>query len=450
MNDNKKLPSGWGEDDDENLEFDIQDEEANDTPWGNSIKAKQEENKDTPPKTKETENQKESSDNLSAVSVATDTITEPLKPQSFHNQSSTPVHIPTKASKSKAVPILIAIIAILVIALISVGILFLTKNKSDDSDKSESNITEQSTTAPQAEKTTESQTEEVTAATTLPITTETTETTKTSTTSTTTQTTTAPVTLPYEVYEDASIRALDRFMGSYNGSSVNYNLTDVSGDGIPELFIKYNTEAASSSSMYYFTGSDYGEEISIGEGARICTSAHLVEAYGYGGSIVRLIFETNNNGSVILKDKLVIKMDFGTEYLINDISVSESEYTELNNYYDSLKWEDVSRYEYKRANTEPPKKEYTPEEIRNNAGPDFYFFADNTEGRPGSYGRTVNTESGSLNLRAAPSTSADIITQIPKGTYVGELGCNNEWSYISYTDQNGVSYVGYVSSQYLH
>ncbi len=257
-------------------------------------------------------------------------------------------------------------------------------------------------------------------------------------------------TVPYEVYEDAIIRALDEFMQTYSGDNVMYGLFDVNGDSVPELYINYYTEASSACSLYIYNGSNYIENANLGEGVRVCTSAHLIEAYGYGGSIVRLIFETDNENNVMLKDKLVIKMDVGTEYLLNDVSVSESEYTELNNYYDSLNWEDVSRYEYKRANTESPKKEYTPEEIKSNAGPDFYFFADNTEGRPGSYGRTVNTDSGSLNLRAAPSTSADIITMIPKGTYVGELGCNNEWSYISYTDEDGVSYVGYVSSQYLY
>ncbi len=79
------------------------------------------------------------------------------------------------------------------------------------------------------------------------------------------------------------------------------------------------------------------------------------------------------------------------------------------------------------------------------AGSDFDFY----NRPPYSYGHTVATESDPLNLRAAPSTDADIIMQIPKGAAVGEYGCNGEWSYISYT-VNGETYFGYVSSQYLH
>lgn len=93
MNDNKQLPSGWGEDDDEDLGFDIQDDETDDTPWGNFAKSKQDENKNEVSDTTEIENQKHSSDNLSSISAVTDTITESLKPQSFRNQASTSVHI---------------------------------------------------------------------------------------------------------------------------------------------------------------------------------------------------------------------------------------------------------------------------------------------------------------------------------------------------------------------
>lgn len=65
------------------------------------------------------------------------------------------------------------------------------------------------------------------------------------------------------------------------------------------------------------------------------------------------------------------------------------------------------------------------------------------------YKKTVAIESGFLNLRAVPSTNADIITQMPKGAFVVEFGTNGEWSYVSYT-VNGEDYVGYASSQFLH
>ena len=78
--------------------------------------------------------------------------------------------------------------------------------------------------------------------------------------------------LPYEEYEEAAMSALDEFMDSYFGDIVSYGLVDVSGEGVPELIIDYETEAASASSIYIFNGSDYGEPIRLGEGAEICFS----------------------------------------------------------------------------------------------------------------------------------------------------------------------------------
>lgn len=60
-----------------------------------------------------------------------------------------------------------------------------------------------------------------------------------------------------------------------------------------------------------------------------------------------------------------------------------------------------------------------------------------------------------LNLRSAPSTSAEIILTMPKDSFVLLYGCSNngltndiEWSYISYT-KNGTTYYGYAASEYI-
>ena len=75
------------------------------------------------------------------------------------------------------------------------------------------------------------------------------------------------------------------------------------------------------------------------------------------------------------------------------------------------------------------------------AGSDFSF---NNE----PYSRKVRTESGNLNLRAAPSTSAEIIIEMPKDSSVSLWGVNSEWAYVSYT-VNGTTYYGYASRQYI-
>lgn len=61
----------------------------------------------------------------------------------------------------------------------------------------------------------------------------------------------------------------------------------------------------------------------------------------------------------------------------------------------------------------------------------------------------VFTESGSLNLRAIPDTNAEIIAQMPKGTYIDVWGADNNWCYVRY-DANGTSYYGYASRQFVN
>lgn len=76
------------------------------------------------------------------------------------------------------------------------------------------------------------------------------------------------------------------------------------------------------------------------------------------------------------------------------------------------------------------------------AGSDFEFYS-------GYFtGCRVATQSGTLNLRAAPSTTAEVIIQMPKDAYVQVLGNNADWDYLSYTD-NGTTYYGYASREYI-
>lgn len=167
-----------------------------------------------------------------------------------------------------------------------------------------------------------------------------------------------------------------------------------------------------------------------------------------------MVFYAKDNRSNIEIANPTVFSGPGVNYSLIDVYTSNFYIVGENSSWYYVMWVDGmgafshACYGYIEKSDISQKKEYDTEEIRNAAGPDFSFYAD--FGPPASYGRTVNTEGDPLNLRAAPSINADIITQIPKGAVVGEFGFNGEWSYIAYVDENGIHYNGYVSSQYLY
>lgn len=79
------------------------------------------------------------------------------------------------------------------------------------------------------------------------------------------------------------------------------------------------------------------------------------------------------------------------------------------------------------------------------AGKFGYCHANYISALSNSYGATVNTTTGNLNVRSGAGTSYKIITVLGKGTNVVVLSESNGWSRILYS---GVK-TGYVSSQYL-
>lgn len=173
----------------------------------------------------------------------------------------------------------------------------------------------------------------------------------------TTETQTTISVVPYEMYESASLRALEDFMfdNSFN-DSVMYGLCDVNADGVPELLINYATEADDMTSMYIFFETDYRQAVSFGGSAEICAAQHLIQSFGYGGASVRKIFEMDARGNISSKDELYEEY-IGVDtmyYALNGIEIGKAQYDELNEYYDSLKWEYVCNTEYKRSAIETP------------------------------------------------------------------------------------------------
>lgn len=164
----------------------------------------------------------------------------------------------------------------------------------------------------------------------------------------------------------------------------------------------------------------------------------------YGGATVTRILNIYD-GNLVQTDELILS---ASSYTHNGISITQNEYDKLLSNYQSKEmielWNntkpvseliDISSYQ--KSNTQ---QKYTVYDT-SAAGSDFSF---NNE----PYSRKVRTESGNLNLRAAPSTSAEIIIEMPKDSSISLWGVNSEWAYVSYT-VNGTTYYGYASNQYI-
>lgn len=167
-----------------------------------------------------------------------------------------------------------------------------------------------------------------------------------------------------------------------------------------------------------------------------------------------VFYDSGNRSSLSITNPIVYE---GPDTNYSQISVYES------NFYlvgENDKWYYVQWYEgagrfshpcYGYASKSGQSKKYTTYDT-SAAGNDFSFFNE-------PYSRKVITESDPLNLRAAPSVSAEIIIKMPKGSLVTLYGSNSsglfaglddnsEWSYISYTE-NGITYYGYASSKFI-
>lgn len=79
---------------------------------------------------------------------------------------------------------------------------------------------------------------------------------------------------------------------------------------------------------------------------------------------------------------------------------------------------------------------------RGNAPADMYFYSYAT------FYATVATENTGLRLRTAPDTNSEIILEMPKGSTVEVLGNSSSWCYVKYT-VNQTAYYGYASIEFL-
>lgn len=167
-----------------------------------------------------------------------------------------------------------------------------------------------------------------------------------------------------------------------------------------------------------------------------------------------VFYDSGNCSSLNITNPIVYE---GPDTNYSQISVYESNFYlvgENDNWYYVQWYEGFGRFShpcYGYTSKSGQSKKYTTYDT-SAAGNDFSFFNE-------PYSRKVITESDPLNLRTAPSVSAEIIIKMPKGSFVTLYGSNSsslfaglddnsEWSYISYTE-NGITYYGYASSKFI-
>ena len=221
-----------------------------------------------------------------------------------------------------------------------------------------------------------------------------------------------------------------------------YAMYDIDNNGVDELFITYYVDSGDViSDLYVYENGEYLKKYSFNE-AKICLSDDLILQNIYGGGIGTWIY-TLVNGEVLQKDEF---KDMPDAYYHNDLVVSEYEYNSIYSEYEKKDWiylthssKYISELIDMSAYTDTSAK-YTTYDT-SAAGSDFSFISQ-------PYSAKVITERDPLNLRAAPSSTGEVIIKMPKGSMVNLWGTDGEWDYLSYTE-NGITYYGYASSDYI-
>ena len=374
----------------------------------------------------------------------------------YHSQTKqTYNYSPTNENSSKK-PIIIGIIAGLsVCAVFTAGLLggqhLMKNNKNNNTPPDNNDIPVQVTDSQQTEK---PDTTTVVQTTTVPVTEKISEEANNKiTTEEKTQAPTVQTVIDKNAIKTAYIDKLTEFTKTEDYDPYNhiskYALYDINNDGIEELIIQYATMVGNAEKLYQYQNEEYVEIARCSESSfEICPEEHCVQWYGYGGYISRSVLSFGNQGNTI--DEMHAEISPYELYILNDIGISKTEYEKINSKYDAMNWVTPAFYKFDNilpndvANYSP--KKYTIYDT-SAAGSNFSFFNE-------PYSRKIITKKDPLNLRSAPSTSAEIILTIPKDSFVLLYGSNNgltndiEWSYISYT-KNGTTYYGYAASEYI-
>ena len=251
----------------------------------------------------------------------------------------------------------------------------------------------------------------------------------------------------YSSYELSEIGLSAYYSSVFDSlSNIGYALIDLNSDGVPELvtveknnsriievYTIYNNQLiclCQSAERYYYALSE-NNIIYCSGSSSASTGGISYYKYENGSSLVNLF---NIEYEYYME---------GVEpyYYKNGEWISNNEAESIINSYQTVNIDSILFSTISSNNNY--EKVYSIEDILSNAGYDFYFYNEDF------VIRTVCVQEGSLNLRSKPSMDGEIITNLPKGTAIAEYGYNNEWSMIIYYTDDGKSYPGYVSRQFL-
>ena len=270
------------------------------------------------------------------------------------------------------------------------------------------------------------------------------------TTATTTQTTSSTTTQAKMDTSEAVKRGIISCIKNYSvGDDVKtynyflqntkYALYDLDNNGIDELFISYPCfDGGYATSVYLYKNGEYVTDRSMMY-VTINLEEHIlrndISGGGHGTEIFTII-----NGELMQKESFSRQpsgLDFS--YTHNNRVITESEYKVLCNEYDNKNWIDVPDVSTSIANIVNVDSylKYDPEMDYNDTSNLI------------AIGK-VTTESSSLNMRKNPSTSADVVTQIPKDVYLGIVSSAGDWYYVKYyATTSSPIYYGYVHGDYI-
>lgn len=259
--------------------------------------------------------------------------------------------------------------------------------------------------------------------------------------------TTENVSVSNSEIESALAKAMESFSITKTGiGNIEYSLTDINDDDIPELFIRADYPMGNYAHIYLFDNGSFKDAgIEVDE-IKICTAKKLVRCDNFGGGTVH-DFYTIENGKLTVIDELYV---YAGQYKRLNDEITENEFNTLLANYDSLAWDELAYTAYSNTDSSGNKYgAYSGYQNIENAPTDMIFYE-------GSNVRSavIATDSTGLNMRTGPGSDYDKILEIPKGETVSVLGMNNEWCYVKWSvyaagAMQNIDHYGFISKQFI-
>lgn len=275
-------------------------------------------------------------------------------------------------------------------------------------------------------------------------------TTETETTTTTTVTTTAPVTtttsagISDDELNDAVTSALESFCVDFAPvKNVEYSLRDVSGDSIPELFIRAEGLVLTKYYVYIYDNNKFTDGGIYGRDIMISTEDQAIQVVTSSGRTSEgraYLFYQFDGDYFYLDDE--ISSSEGKYYHFKD-EIDSEEFNKRLNSHNNMTWHSLNFTRYENPDQTFDSELYAGLPNISNSPADMKFF-ETGEMKIGK----VTTDSTELNLRSAPDTDSDIVYEIPKDDTVTIYGESKDWYYVMYNKTSPSKY-GFVNKKYI-